>query len=178
MDQQWPFCTQCIIGGLEQPHSTQNFSDLIFSPIFKTSAPNVHVICASSTVFCCLAASTGMISSFGSAEITNEEEVRREEWSSIDTDSQIDNCISLYKRLTTPPIDWTAIEFPIFFAIINGDATGHQTVCRIDFNVTFNFLTIRTVDDGCVVEIFITNACIASNLIGKHFLAFDILFMF
>lgn len=56
------------MGGIEQLHSTQNFSDLIFSPIFKTSEPNLHVICVSSTAFCCATVSAPISSSFGSAK--------------------------------------------------------------------------------------------------------------
>lgn len=176
MDQQWPFCTQCIIGGLEQLHSTQNFSVLIFSPTFRTSEPNLHVICVSSTVFCCIAVSTGMISSFGSAKMKKEEK-KRSCWMS-NTDGYGSQKISIFKILTTPPINWATIEFSIFFPIINGNTAGHQTVCGIDFNVTFDFLTIWTIDNGCIVEIFITNTCIASNLIGKHFLSFNIFLIF
>lgn len=72
--------------------------------------------------------------------------------------------------LTASPIDWTTI----WFAIINWNASGHQTVCIMNFDVTFNLLTVWIVNNTWVVKVFITNACIATDAVGKHFLTFDI----
>lgn len=68
--QQCPFWTQCAIGGMEQPHSTQYISDFILSPTDNFNVPNVHIILSSVVAFTFVwikFASLRMISSLGSA---------------------------------------------------------------------------------------------------------------
>lgn len=86
------------------------------------------------------------------------------------TQYQFENNVTL---LTTSPINWTAIDL----SIINWNASGNQTVCIMNFDITFDLLTIGIINNGCVVKIFITNACITARYIRKHFLTLNVFFV-
>lgn len=148
---------------MEQPHSTQYFSDLILSPTDKFKVPNVHIILLSvAFTFACIKfASLGRISSLVSA-------AKKKIWKIIKAKSQND-----WTQLTASPTDWATIHF----AIIYWNATGHQTVRIMDFDVAFDWLTMWIINNRWIIESIITYTRMTTMPFGKHFLTFYIFFV-